>query len=756
MGSSYKPQRLPVYIDRANNRWLARPYDGGPWFVVTPSGGGGGGGGSVPPASTTTPGIVQLDDSVSSTSTSMAATPNAVRQAFSLAESANTTATSATNTANSAQASATSALNTANSSNATATQAGIDAGNALTAANSANATANSALSSVNSRLPLSGGTLTGDLFLGAGARLYFEGTTDDNFETLLAVTNPTIDQTITLPDASGTVALLEVSQNWGGTQSFSAMNCTGQFYLGPSGSLVFEGSTDNEFETTLAVANPTADRTVTFPDASGTVPFPDRAQTWTAAQTFNSNLRVGSSGTLSFQNASNAFETSLSFAAPASANQVISFPNTGGTVGLLGLAQTWTGTQSFNTAYIPTSGELQIFNGANLRFWSGASSTVLNTAALSASRTITLPDASGTVALLAANTWSAAQTFNATVNLGQNVALSFEGSVVDANRTNLGVINPTATRTINLPDASGTVALVTGNTWTGAQVFQGQVLIDTAGSLVFEGGAGAGKTTLAVSGPAADRTITLPDASGSVVLSGLATGSGLTSNTQRLLGRATAATGAIEEISLGTGLSFAGTTLNYTIGSGVISDANVAAGAAIADTKLATISTAGKVSGTAITSGNINTSGSFTTSSNVSTSAGNISATGASSVINGTAIGVNQASPVTKLDLNGNYSCNVTAVAALDINCSLGNFFTKTINGASTFTFSNVPASRAYSFTLELIHQSGAITWPASVRWPRNTAPSLTTGATVTHLFMFVTDDGGTTWRGAALVSYAS
>jgi hypothetical protein len=54
-----------------------------------------------------------------------------------------------------------------------------------------------------------------------------------------------------------------------------------------------------------------------------------------------------------------------------------------------------------------------------------------------------------------------------------------------------------------------------------------------------------------------------------------------------------------------------------TIAAGVIVDADVNASAAIADTKLATIATAGKVSGTAITSGNISTSGSFTSTSTV-------------------------------------------------------------------------------------------------------------------------------------------
>ena len=47
---------------------------------------------------------------------------------------------------------------------------------------------------------------------------------------------------------------------------------------------------------------------------------------------------------------------------------------------------------------------------------------------------------------------------------------------------------------------------------------------------------------------------------------GAATSSGLTMSTARLLGRNTAGTGAIEEITLGTNLSFSGTTLNATGG----------------------------------------------------------------------------------------------------------------------------------------------------------------------------------------------
>lgn len=106
------------------------------------------------------------------------------------------------------------------------------------------------------------------------------------------------------------------------------------------------------------------------------------------------------------------------------------------------------------------------------------------------------------------------------------------------------------------------------------------------------------------------------------------------------------------------------------------------------------------------------------------------------------------------IDQTGSQRSGIVAVSALDIDCSAGNYFTKTISASSTFTFSNAPASRAYGFTLELTQTSGAVTWPTSVTWPNSVVPILTAGKT--HLFMFVTDDGGTTWRGASLANYAN
>ena len=56
-------------------------------------------------------------------------------------------------------------------------------------------------------------------------------------------------------------------------RSLSALGdtMTGNLNFGEDVDLVFEGATDDANETTLTVADPTADRTITFPDVTGTL-----------------------------------------------------------------------------------------------------------------------------------------------------------------------------------------------------------------------------------------------------------------------------------------------------------------------------------------------------------------------------------------------------------------------------------------------------------------------------------------------------
>ena len=52
------------------------------------------------------------------------------------------------------------------------------------------------------------------------------------------------------------------------------------------------------------------------------------------------------------------------------------------------------------------------------------------------------------------------------------------------------------------------------------------------------------------------------------------------------------------------------------------------------------------------------------------------------------------------------------------------------------------------------LNGSNAITWPSSVKWNADTAPAITDGKT--QMFIFITDDGGTRFRGSALVDYVN
>ena len=105
--------------------------------------------------------------------------------------------------------------------------------------------------------------------------------------------------------------------------------------------------------------------------------------------------------------------------------------------------------------------------------------------------------------------------------------------------------------------------------------------------------------------------------------------------------------------------------------------------------------------------------------------------------------------------ITGSQTSNISAMGANAVDCSAGNYFTKTITGATTFTFTNVPTGVAYTFTMEVtLNGSNAITWPASVKWPADTPPAITDGKT--QLFVFLTDDGGTRWRGSSVVDYTN
>ena len=236
------------------------------------------------------------------------------------------------------------------------------------------------------------------------------------------------------------------------------------------GNIQFEGSTQDAFETTLAFTDPTSDRTITFPDSSGNVVV-ENSGSFTLEDTNLSSITLTETGgrTLEILVGAGAVPSVDNHGFIISDNDLQLRPRlTGGNVGVVRVK---------SAAHV--EGALTISsNLGDLLFNNSGTITTVTDSATQA-RTITLPDATGTVALTSdlsnylANIVEDttpqlggnldAQTFNITnvgnLELTTGSTLSFEGATADPYETTLTVTDPTADRTITLPDATGTVML---------------------------------------------------------------------------------------------------------------------------------------------------------------------------------------------------------------------------------------------------------------------------------------------------------
>ena len=126
------------------------------------------------------------------------------------------------------------------------------------------------------------------------ASIIFEGATADDYETTLTVTDPTADRTITLPDATDTLVGRAT------TDTLTNKTLTSPIASGLSlsdASIVFEGATADDHETTLIVTDPTADRTITLPDATDTLVGRATTDTLTNKTLTSPVFNTGVSGT---------------------------------------------------------------------------------------------------------------------------------------------------------------------------------------------------------------------------------------------------------------------------------------------------------------------------------------------------------------------------------------------------------------------------------------------------------------------------
>ena len=193
------------------------------------------------------------------------------------------------------------------------------------------------------------------------------------------------------------------------------------------------------------------------------------------------------------------------------------------------------------------------------------------------------------------------------ITLGTNVGLQFEGTTDDANEIRLIGADATADRTITLPNVTGTV-ITTGDSGT---VTSTMIASDTIVNADINASAAIVDTklaTIATAGKVSNSATTAASANTPSAIvardgSGNFTAGTITANL----------TGTASNVTTNANLTGDVTSVGNatSIATGVIVNADINDSAAIADTKLATISTAGKVSGTAITSGTIATSGSI-------------------------------------------------------------------------------------------------------------------------------------------------
>ena len=232
---------------------------------------------SIRSGTTTQTGIVQLQDSVISTSTSNAATPSSVKTTYDLATTANTNAVNAGtyanaafDKANSANVLAQSGYNQANTATTTAGLAynhangAFDKANTATTtadaafakANSANVIAQAAFDNSNTKFSSSGGTISGDTTV--TGNLIINGTTT----------------TVNTSTVSTTDSLLKLANNNTAGDSldigfYGTYNATGQKYAGlvrqaGSNFFLFKDLTTDPTANALAVGSLTASNTATL------------------------------------------------------------------------------------------------------------------------------------------------------------------------------------------------------------------------------------------------------------------------------------------------------------------------------------------------------------------------------------------------------------------------------------------------------------------------------------------------------------
>ena len=132
------------------------------------------------------------------------------------------------------------------------------------------------ISSLAGKVDAANPTFTGNVTLNAAGDLRLADSDSSNYVGFKSPGTVGTNLVWTLPAADGSANQF-LKTNGSGVLGWASDTATDATKLPLDGSgvmtgnLVFEGSTANDFETTVTPTDPTADRTITLPDASGTV-----------------------------------------------------------------------------------------------------------------------------------------------------------------------------------------------------------------------------------------------------------------------------------------------------------------------------------------------------------------------------------------------------------------------------------------------------------------------------------------------------
>ena len=217
--------------------------------------------------------------------------------------------------------------------------------------------------------------------------------------------------------------------------------------------IVFEGATDDAHETTLVVTDPTADRTITLPNLTGTVSLLTATETLTnktlTAPTLTSAvLNTAVSGTAILDEDNMASDSATQLATQQSIKAFVEAQVTAEDLDIT--------TDSGTIAIDLDSETLTVAGGTGIdTTGSGNTITVAidsTVATLTGSQTLT----NKTLTSPTINSPTITSLTATALSLTDS-SIVFEGATADAHETTLTVVDPTADRTITLPNETGTL-----------------------------------------------------------------------------------------------------------------------------------------------------------------------------------------------------------------------------------------------------------------------------------------------------------